>query len=109
MYAFKLGKVVMLLLPAGAFLAGLPLALGLVSRNHIYGVRTTRSLASDTAWYEVNERGGWAMVIGSAIAFGVILLIQNRMGETPSSILLQVGVFTICLAAAIALGIGLHI
>lgn len=36
----------------------IPLILGLVPRNRLYGVRTSKTLADDHAWYPANRVGG---------------------------------------------------
>lgn len=59
-----MNKVLLLLACINAFtgllMLGLsvPLILGKVPRNTIYGVRTPTSLASDEQWYRINVYGG---------------------------------------------------
>lgn len=50
-------------------LLGLPLALGKIRRNWLYGVRTTTSMASATNWTLMNRAGGRVLV-----GWGVVLL-----------------------------------
>ena len=49
---------------AGAVILGLawPLYQGRISRNHWYGFRTRKSLASDEVWYATNKYGAKAML-----------------------------------------------
>jgi uncharacterized membrane protein len=42
--------------------AAVPLILGLVPRNRLYGVRTPRTLSADRIWYPANRLGGVAVV-----------------------------------------------
>ena len=44
-----------------------PLIVGAVSRNRLYGFRTRRTLASDEAWYPANRIGGIALVVSSLV------------------------------------------
>jgi hypothetical protein len=49
-------------------LLSLPLAVGWVRRNGIYGFRVPATLRSDYVWYVVNRRMGWELVIyGAAV------------------------------------------
>ena len=50
-------------------LLGLPMALGKVRRNWLYGVRTTTSMASATNWTAMNKAAGRVLV-----CWGVVLL-----------------------------------
>lgn len=53
--------------------ASLPLALRLVPRNRLYGIRVAKAFESDENWYAINAYGGW-WLLGygvSVIAFGV--------------------------------------
>ncbi|MFH1807277.1 MAG: SdpI family protein [Pseudomonadota bacterium] len=46
-------------IPAMLFVVlGLPLLLGLVPRNRIYGFRSRQAMADDRAWYRINRVGG---------------------------------------------------
>jgi uncharacterized membrane protein len=55
-------------IPAFAFFVlSIPLALGLIPRNRLYGFRTRRTLADEAAWYRVNRFAGFAIMIASAI------------------------------------------
>ena len=55
-------------IPALAFfILSIPLTLGLIPRNRLYGFRTRRTLADDAAWYRVNRFAGFAIMIASAI------------------------------------------
>ena len=52
----------------------IPLILRRVKPNKIYGVRTRKSLSSPEIWYEINEYGGWVLVImGAATAIFALL------------------------------------
>jgi len=55
-------------IPALAFfILSIPLALGLIPRNRLYGFRTKRTLADDATWYRINRFAGFAIMIASAI------------------------------------------
>ena len=66
----------------------IPLAQGKIGRNAFYGFRTTRSLASDKAWYAVNcgaAKAGVYMSIGMVV-FGVVLaLLGTAQAFVPST------------------------
>ena len=46
-------------LPVVLGLLSLPLALGVIGPNTIYGYRTAKSLSSPEAWYAANMTAGW--------------------------------------------------
>ncbi|MEA2413760.1 MAG: hypothetical protein QOI58_417 [Thermoanaerobaculia bacterium] len=59
-------------IPALAFfILSIPLALGIIPRNRLYGFRTKRTLADDAVWYPVNRFAGFAIMIASAI-YGLV-------------------------------------
>lgn len=49
------------------FILSIPLAIGAIPRNRLYGFRTRRTLANDTVWYRVNRFAGIGVMIASAI------------------------------------------
>ena len=44
-------------------LCSIPLVLGVVPRNRVYGFRTCKTLSDDKVWYPANRFGGWALII----------------------------------------------
>jgi uncharacterized membrane protein len=48
-------------------LISVPLILGLVPRNRLYGVRTRKTLSDDRIWYPANRLGGWLLLASSAL------------------------------------------
>lgn len=59
------------------FIGTIPLILGLIPRNRIYGIRLAKTLASDEAWYRANRFGGIVMLIGSLIYLAVAAVIPT--------------------------------
>jgi len=70
-------------------LIALPLALRKVPRNRIYGVRTRRTLADDTVWYEANAYGGRALLVASGVTIAVALVLY-MFGPLPDHLVLPV-------------------
>ena len=62
--------VVLVLVGALFVILGVPLAMGRVRRNWLYGVRTPTSMSSDESWQVINRDGGRALV-----GWGVVFLI----------------------------------
>jgi hypothetical protein len=59
-------------IPSALFLVlGLPLVLGLVPPNPVYGLRTRRTLADPASWYRANRRGGLAMIAAGGLYLAV--------------------------------------
>lgn len=56
---------------------GIPLGLRLIPQNNIYGVRTRRTMADESAWFEVNRVGGWALVGAAGLAAVIVMAYQG--------------------------------
>jgi uncharacterized membrane protein len=56
-------------------LIALPLALGKIPRNRLYGVRTRRTLADDRVWYETNAYGGRGLIVASAVTIVAVSIL----------------------------------
>ena len=56
---------------------GIPLGLRLIPQNNIYGVRTDRTMSDESAWFEVNRVGGWALVGAAGLAAVVVMAYQG--------------------------------
>ncbi len=52
-------------------LASIPLVLGIVPRNRVYGIRTRKTLSDDAVWYPANRFGGWALIVSSSISIAI--------------------------------------
>jgi len=53
------------------FVLCIPLAIGLIPRNRVYGFRTKRTLTDDATWFRVNRFAGVAIIIASAVYFTI--------------------------------------
>ncbi len=53
-------------------LVSIPLVLGIVPRNRVYGIRTCKTLSDDAIWYPANRFGGWALIISSCLYLGLV-------------------------------------
>src|SRR4051794_24418656 len=49
------------------FLISIPLAIGVIPRNRVYGFRTKRTLADEATWVRVNRFAGVAIMIASVM------------------------------------------
>jgi len=56
-----------LLVPLLIIVVSVPLILGKVPRNHWYGFRTPKTLASDAVWYPANRLGGKYLCVAGLI------------------------------------------
>lgn len=66
----------------------IPLVNRNIAPNKFYGIRIDKAFESDALWYDVNEYGGWAMIVAATIILlGNILLFF--FGKN-----LKVGVYT---------------
>jgi hypothetical protein len=55
-------------------LVSIPLILGLIPRNWIYGIRIGKTLSDDRTWYAANRFGGWTLLGASAFYLGVAMI-----------------------------------
>ena len=64
-------------------LLALPLVVGLIPPNRIYGVRTAETLGDKGLWYRVNRYGGGTFLVSSLIYLSIAWLIPgSASGET---------------------------
>src|SRR6185312_13633927 len=57
---------------------GLPLALGIVPPNGVYGVRTASTLASPKVWYSANLSAGITAVLLGAAGTAFLAVLSRR-------------------------------
>ena len=90
------------------FLAAIPLVLGLVPPNAVYGFRTSKTLSDGNVWYPANRFGGCALLISSAVYF-MIAKIYPTSGPDDSDFslwLLHLGAFALPLIASMVITLG---
>ena len=87
------------LLVASAVVAAtsLPLIMGVVPPNQVYGFRTARTLADERLWYRANFFCGWALFAAALVSAVLLAAIPSR--ELPH--LVSVGFFVGPLLAAL--------
>jgi uncharacterized membrane protein len=56
------------------FIVAVPLVLGAIPRNRLYGFRTRRTLSDDAIWYSVNRFAGFALMIASALYLAATMI-----------------------------------
>lgn len=70
-----MSTAITLLVPCAIIAAlGIPMMLGLVPPNRIYGFRTRRTLANRELWYRANRFAGYALFIASLASGATFLL-----------------------------------
>jgi uncharacterized membrane protein len=83
------------------FVISIPLVLGTVPRNRLFGFRTKKTLASDAIWFGVNRFAGIAIMVASAVYF---MTAASQPYDRDFSVwLIHLAAFAIPLAAALAL------
>jgi uncharacterized membrane protein len=53
------------------FVISIPLVVGIIPKNRVYGFRTRRTLADDATWLRVNRFAGAAIMIASVLYFTI--------------------------------------
>src|SRR5882724_11133126 len=85
------------------FIVAVPLAIGVIPRNRLYGFRTRRTLVDDAAWYPVNRFAGFGIMIASAI-YGAVASVRPYDRDF-TVWLLHLAAFAIPLALAIIVSV----
>lgn len=87
------------------FLLAVPLILGRVPPNELYGVRTRASLASETEWYRLNRIGGrfLAGAGGIIVLTGVVGFFLPVSSRDPYSIIATVIVLFVIIVPCLGL------
>ena len=89
---------------------GLPLMLGMVPRNDLYGFRTEKTFSDPAIWYAANRASGRALVIaGLAIAILARVVVDALDGLVPPPLLLIVNVGVLAAATALAVGYSVRV
>lgn len=65
---------------------GIPLVLGKVGPNHLYGFRFSKTLADEKTWYAVNRIGGIDMCIAGAFITIAALLLKLFLPDSSTEI-----------------------
>ena len=73
---------------------GLPMALGRVAQNRLYGVRLPVTLRSRAAWEAANTHYGWWLIAAGGVSLPIILVIWLG-GLGSSSVLVWVAALTV--------------
>jgi SdpI/YfhL protein family len=83
----------------------LPLILGLIPRNRVYGVRMSKTLSDDTVWYRANRFAGWTLLLASTIYLVIAVVAPNPSPPRDSLLiwLLHLGAFVGPLIASLLL------
>ena len=66
---------------------GIPLAMGRVAPNGIYGFRTAKTLSSPSIWYRANAYAGKAFILAGVLSIvaALLCLLLTRRGTLSSS------------------------
>ena len=83
---------------------GIPLLLGKVPPNVLYGLRTRRTLADEEIWYRANRFAGLVLMLAGAVILFAWALLPRALFEGPwgMGILLGVVVLALVLSTAYA-------
>ena len=88
--------------PAITILVSVPMLLGLVPPNGVYGFRTQASMASPEVWYASNRLAAQYLIAVSMVSAGLYYAGKHFVSAPKTQVLLGTVVFTLLLFAAIA-------
>ncbi len=103
MNSLKFTQYLILGLPIATILASVPLIMKQVPPNNVYGFRTKHTLSSPGIWYSSNKVCGISLSITSLLALCIMLSLRMRRGDSPSTILWEVFVYSVCLLAGVVI------
>ena len=84
----------------------LPLMLGAIEPNPLYGVRTAASLASEEAWYRANRAGGVAGVGAGLFGFAANVLVLRSQAPSRRKIAICIAILLVVTLIMTAAGLG---
>lgn len=100
------------LIALSLIITGVPLALGKVRPNQVYGLRTSDTLSDTDLWYAANRRFGRNLIIAGVLLLGWALanLGGPVVGGETETILVSTAVlaFTTMIAAVAAMQFAIH-
>lgn len=73
-----------LLGPAVLIVATIPMILGIVPRNPLYGFRTQYTMSSDEVWYPANRIAGVAILVSGLVWAGLAIVLPIIQPAIPS-------------------------
>lgn len=96
-----LAQLLIVSLPVVFIALAIPLLLGRIRPNFLYGVRTPKTMASPELWYRANRSAGYAMLLATAIGLlGWVVLALTPLDARSRSAL---DVLLLCLLNVAAL------
>ncbi len=81
---------------------GVPLFLGKVPPNSLYGLRTDKTLENEEVWYRGNRFAGAALVVAGALILLASTVLARSMFEGPLGMVIVLGVVLLALVASLA-------
>src|SRR5262249_10443484 len=92
----------LMLVPLVIIVVSIPMILGKVPRNSLYGFRTAYTMSSDEAWYRANKISGIALLIAGAFWLVMGYAVLAWMGATAHAFRLVQFLGLVALAVALA-------
>jgi len=89
--------------PIMTFALGIPLALKLVPPNRFYGFRTSTTLSSVEAWYQINFVTGLALIAAGVVGGLAALLLSHGVIALKPEFRYTIGILLTALATLVFL------
>src|SRR5215469_2057215 len=91
-----------LYLPLLLILLSVPMVMGRVPPNALYGFRTLKTLSSPQIWYEANRRAGVNLIIGANLTMLLCSAMVWRFGAAKAIVVLPLVLLLTVLGSAVA-------
>src|SRR6478735_1279884 len=90
--------------PAVIIVLAIPMVLGIVPRNGLYGFRTGYTMSSDNVWRHANKIGGIALLVAGLFWLSLVLILPTTMSSRAEAFAaaLSLGRIGLVLSVAIA-------
>jgi uncharacterized membrane protein len=90
--------------PTVLVVVAIPMVLGIVPRNGLYGFRTGYTMSSDIVWRRANRIGGIALLVAGLFWLSLVLVLPAKMASSAEAFAaaLSLGRIALVLAVAIA-------
>ena len=89
-------------IPAVLVAVSIPMLLGMVPPNGLYGFRTRASMADPAIWYASNRAAAVYLILAAALSIGVYLLLKHTVSSLHTQVLIGSVVLSVLVLASAA-------
>lgn len=91
-----------LFVPVVLIVGTVPMILGMVPRNPIYGFRTGYTMSSDEVWYRANRIAGVALFLSGLVWCGLAIVLPVVQPSMPERLIRGFGFISLMVGVAVS-------